>query len=98
MFNKYSTYYISKVRFWLSFLLIQDPRLFLSFRGPGGLSGTIPASPMKICTVIELLKAYQNTKEILKNLASDDMMTLLLKRMGKLGPPRNQANYISFER
>ena len=47
-------------------------RLFLPFKGPRGgslgtplmISGTIQASPMKLCTVIVLLKAYQNTKRI----------------------------------
>ena len=50
-------------------------RLFLPFKGPreGSLgtplmiSGTIKASPMKLCTVIVLLKAYQNTKENFQN-------------------------------
>ena len=44
-------------------------RLVLPFKGPRGvfrdplmISGTIKASPMKLCTVIGLLKAYQNTK------------------------------------
>ena len=45
-------------------------RLFLLFKGPRGgslgtplmISGTIKASPMKLCTVIVLLEAYQNTK------------------------------------
>ena len=44
-------------------------RLFLLFKVQGGvfrdplmISGTIKASPMKLCTVIVLLKAYQNTK------------------------------------
>ena len=40
------------------------------FKGPAGslgtpppiISGTIKASPVKLCTVIVLLKAYQNTK------------------------------------
>ena len=44
-------------------------RLFLPFKGPGGslgtpliISGTTKASPIKLCTVIVLPKAYQNTK------------------------------------
>ena len=47
-------------------------RLFLPFKGPRGgggslgtslmISGTIKASPMKLCTVIVPFKAYQNTK------------------------------------
>ena len=42
-------------------------RLFLLFKGLGGLlgppkiSGTTQGSPMKLCNVIELLKVYQNT-------------------------------------
>ena len=61
-------------------------RLFLSFfKCPGGpplISGTIKVSPMKLCTVIVLLKAYQNTKEILRNMTYDVTMTSLLKTMG----------------
>ena len=44
-------------------------RLLLPFKGPRGslgtplmISGTIKASPMKLCTAIVLLKAYQNTE------------------------------------
>ena len=44
-------------------------RLFLPFKGPRGslgtplmISGTIKASPIKLCTVIVLRKAYQNTE------------------------------------
>ena len=48
-------------------------RLFLPFKGRGGegggglgtllmISETFKASPMKLCTVVVLLKAYQNTK------------------------------------
>ena len=44
-------------------------RLFLPFKGPRGslgtplmISGTIKASSLKLCTVIVLLKVYQNTK------------------------------------
>ena len=43
------------------------------------ISGTIKASPMKLCTVIVLLKAYQN-KEIFKNMTHDVTMTSLLKQ------------------
>ena len=45
---------------------------FLPFKGPGGvftepppqkkISGTIEGSPMKHCTLIALLKVYQNTQ------------------------------------
>ena len=80
-------------------------RLFLSFKGPRGvfrdplmISGTIKASPMKLCTVIVLLKPYQNTKRNFQNMTYDVTMTSLLKTMAKFGPPRNQTNYISFER
>ena len=52
-------------------------------------SGTIEAGPMKLCTVI-VVKAYQNTERNFKK--------NLLKTMGKLGPTRNQANDILFER
>ena len=42
-------------------------RLFYRLKGQGGggvfmISATINASPMKLCTVIVPLKAYQNTK------------------------------------
>ena len=80
-------------------------RLFLPFKGPKGvfrdplmISGTIKASPMNLGTIIVLLKAYQNTKEIFKNMTYDVTMTSLLKTMVKFEPPRNQENYISFER
>ena len=62
------------------------------------IAGTIKASPKKLCTVIVLLKAYQNTKRNFKNMTYDVTMTSLLKTMAKFGPQRNQANYISFER
>ena len=68
------------------------------FRDPLMISGTIKANPMKLCTVIVLLKVYQNTKKMFKNMTYDVTMTSLLKTMAKFGPPRNQANYISFER
>ena len=44
------------------------------------ISGTIKAGPMKLFTVIVLLKAYQNTKEIFKNVTYDVTMTSLLKQ------------------
>ena len=62
------------------------------------ISGTIKASPMKLCTVIVLLEAYQNTKRNFQNMTYDVTMTSLLKTMAKFGPPRNQVNYVSFER
>ena len=62
------------------------------------VSGTIKASPMKLCTIIVLLKAYQNTKRNYQNMTYDVTMTSLLKTMAKFGPPRNQTNYISLER
>ena len=80
-------------------------RLFLPFKGPRGslgtplmISGTIKASPMKLCTVIVLLGAYQNTKRNFQNMTYDVTMTSLLKTMAKFRPPQNQVNYISFER
>ena len=48
------------------------------------ISGTIKASPMKLCTVIVLLKAYQNTKRNFKNMTYDVTMTSLLKTMANL--------------
>ena len=53
--------------------ILDSGQAFLPFEGPRGggggsletpfmISGTIKASPMKLCTVIVLLKAYQNTK------------------------------------
>ena len=57
------------------------------------ISGTIEAKSMKLCTVIVLLKVYQNTKINFQNMTYDVTMTSLLKTMAKFGPPRNQANY-----
>ena len=54
-------------------------------------SGTIQAWPIKLCTVIVLLKAYQNMKINFKNLTYDVTMTSLLETMGKFGPSRNQT-------
>ena len=57
-----------QARLFLSFNPIQA-RLFYRFKGPRGvftdsliISGTIKASPMKLCTVIVLLNTYRNTK------------------------------------
>ena len=50
------------------------------------ISGTIKASPMKFCTVIVLLKAYQNTKEVFRNLTCDVTMTLFFKQWENLDP------------
>ena len=64
----------SKTFFSEAFKVLADfnpiqARLFLLFKGPGGvfrdpltISGTIKSSPMKLCTGIVLRKAYQNTK------------------------------------
>ena len=68
------------------------------FRDPPYDLRTIKASPMKLCTVIVLRKVYQYTKTNFQNMTYDVAMTSLLKTMAKLGPPRNQPNYISFER
>ena len=80
-------------------------RLFLPFKGPRGvfrdplmISGTITASPMKLCTVIAPLKTYQNTKRNFQNMIYDITMTSLLKTMAKFGLPWNKENYTSFER
>ena len=48
------------------------------------ISGTITARPMKFSTVIVLLKTYQNTKEIFKNMTYDVTMTSLLKQWQNL--------------
>ena len=44
------------------------------------ISGIIKASPMKLCTVIAILKAYQNTKINFKNMRYDVTMTSLIKQ------------------
>ena len=44
------------------------------------ISGTIQASPVKLCTVIALLKVYQNTERNDKNLTYDVTMTSSLKQ------------------
>ena len=44
------------------------------------ISGTIKAIPMKLCTAIVLIKAYQNTKGNFKNKTYDVTMTSLLKQ------------------
>ena len=46
------------------------------------ISGTITASQIKLCTIIVLLKAYQNTKRNFKYITYDITMTSLLKTMG----------------
>ena len=43
------------------------------------ISGTIKANRMKLCTVIVLLKVYQNTKRNFQNMPYDVTMTSLLK-------------------
>ena len=50
------------------------------FRDPFIISGTIKASQMKLCTIIALLKAYQNTKKIFRSITYDVTMTSLLKQ------------------
>ena len=62
------------------------------------ISGTIKASPMKLCTVIVLLKAHQNTKRNFQKFDLRCHNDAITRTMGKFGPPRNQTNYISFER
>ena len=44
------------------------------------ISGTITASPMKLCTVIVLLRPTRIQKEIFKNMTYDVTMTSLLKQ------------------
>ena len=48
------------------------------------ISGTIKASPMKLCTVIVLLKAYQNTKRNFQDMTYSVIMTSLLKQWENL--------------
>ena len=43
------------------------------------ISVTSKASPMKLCTVIVLLKIYQNTERNFQNMTYDVTMTSLLK-------------------
>ena len=43
-------------------LTLFRPGFFYRLKVPLMISGTIAASPMKLCTVIVLLKTYQNTK------------------------------------
>ena len=62
------------------------------------ISGAIKASLVKLCTVIVLLKAYQNTK---RNFHKYDLWRrndVITKNNGKFEAPRNQTNYISFDR
>ena len=59
---------------------------------------TIEASPMKLCTAIVLLKAYQNTK---RNFPKSDLWRhndVITKNNGKIRTSGNHANGISFER
>ena len=88
------------------FLTLFRPSFFYHWKVQGGslgtslmISGTIKASPMKLCTVIVLFRAYQNTK---KNCQKYDLWrhnyVITKKPMVKFGPSRNQTNYISFER
>ena len=44
------------------------------------ISGTIKVSPVKLCTVIVLFKAYQIQKEIFENMIYDITTTSLLKQ------------------
>ena len=79
---------------WLKVLWSLDPiqaRLFLPFKGPTGvfrdplmISGTIKASPMKLCTVIVLLKAYQNTKRNFKKYDLWRHNNVITKNNGKI--------------
>ena len=82
---------------WLKFgnssLPYSDQGL-LSFKGPETgllatpplmISGTIQESPMKLCTVMVLLKTYHNTiqKLIFRNLTCNVTMASLLKTLRK---------------
>ena len=65
------------------------------------ISGTIEASPMKLCTVIVLLKAYHNTQ---RNFQKYDLLRhndVITKTMGKFGETkriiyRSKGNDESF--
>ena len=48
------------------------------------ISAIIQASPMKLCRVMILIKAYQNTKEIFRSLAFDITTASLLKQWENL--------------
>ena len=67
-------------------------------RGALIISGTIKASQMKPCTVIVLLKTFQNTKRKIKKSYLWRPNDVITKNNGKFGPPRNQTNYISLGR
>ena len=65
-------FYCLKVQEWI-----------FSNLSPFMITGTIQASPMKLCTVMVLLEAYQNTKEIFKHLTCNVTITSLPKTMRK---------------
>ena len=62
------------------FYRFKDARGEGVFRDPLMISVTIKASPMKLSTVIVILKAYQNTKRNFQNMTYDVAMTSLLKQ------------------
>ena len=69
------------------------------FRDPPKISGITEGSQMNLCTVILLLGLSKYIfKEIFKNLTYDVRMTSLVKSMFNFRPPRDQTNYILFER
>ena len=62
-------------------------RLKVQWGTPLMISGTIKASPMKLCTVILLLKAYQNTERNFQNMTYDVTMTsydVITEKNGKI--------------
>ena len=57
-----------------------------SLRTPLMISGTIEAGPMKICIVIVLLKAYQNTRKNFQKYGLWCYNDVITKTMGNLDP------------
>ena len=72
---------------YLSFLLLAS--LFIPAGTPLDAQQRKNNNTNGLNAVIVLLKAYQNTERIFKNMTYDVTMTSLLKTMGKFGPPRN---------
>ena len=52
------------------------------------ISGTIKAIPMKLCTVIVLLRAYQNTERNFQKYDLRRHNDVITKTMAKFGPPK----------
>ena len=79
------------LRIHVALLTLFKPGFFYLLKIQGGslgtplmISGTIKASPMKLCTVIVLLKAYQNTK---RNCQKNDLWRhnyVITENIGKI--------------